>query len=779
MKRTRSIFLAIALLCAPLSFASTVSFTLVTGTVVDPNGLAYANGTITATLVISGSPVFGGAAQGVPTPPANTPYTPPTQPVGLDKTGSFTMQLADNNALLPSGSQWNFQVCSAVGTIQPAGGKGPVCFTLASPITITGTTQSISTNLNAVAPALSNIAGGGGGGTVSPGTAGQIASYLANGSTISGTNKLIGVINPEAYGVVHDVQVIYDATWATGCAGVCTITSGAGDPCFVAGDVGKIEFGTNWTATNQFYQASTVVLPQGTVSSFTDCHHIVVNTTPTANATATGVFAWGHDDATALAAAWTAATVGPQCQELLLPSGTMFSSTGQFTSAPNCKFPSDASGDTGSSVGGVANGGLRSTVIIPLPSLSTTNSATCNGSGGACFGGIAGLNMHDFSIFGMGNGATGFPSGKACLSHLIDDYFSHIECSWWGQSDSNFTGLLGSGGPDLFRVVINGAGSTNCHFTTSVQLWASYCNAGLTTVMIADAGTVITSFVSGYGASGTTQPTTIGWNQISGTFRSYGDLFFSSGGNNHLVQVFNGGTIYMDGSTISQGSFTGTAALRVGNGAGDTANAYINGSVIKTTGTPTAFALVLNGGGVRAVSRDSTYTAPSGGNQILNANGAVYQDMGGNSFTGAATIGLVGAGQWQGIQGITAVQGSASGTCASSSTLGLYGAGQTTTPACTSTTVTAGQVMTKNGTILGLLCSATHAGVNSLSGVTSVLKNGSALSTPVTCTFGITTACTDETHNTNTYTTGDVISVQTITQAAEVLAGLNCVVEIN
>jgi hypothetical protein len=123
-------------------------FTTVSGTVTDPNGLPYANGTITATLVTSASPTLNGFA-----------YTPPTQPVGLNAAGSFTMRLADNTVLLPAATKWNFTVCSGAGTIQPAGGNGPVCFT-AGPITISGASQSISGQLQAVALALSSAIGG-------------------------------------------------------------------------------------------------------------------------------------------------------------------------------------------------------------------------------------------------------------------------------------------------------------------------------------------------------------------------------------------------------------------------------------------------------------------------------------------------------------------------------------------------------------------------------------------------------------------------------------------
>jgi hypothetical protein len=156
----------------PLGTAAAAQFTTVTGTVVDPNGLAYANGTIVSVLILPGgaSPTLGGL-----------PYTPPTQPVGLDATGSFTIQLADNTQLQPGGTTWNFTVCSAAGTVQPAGGKGPVCFTLASPITISGASQSITANLNAAALALANRR--------------LSSTYFGTCGGVAGALATIGVVN--------------------------------------------------------------------------------------------------------------------------------------------------------------------------------------------------------------------------------------------------------------------------------------------------------------------------------------------------------------------------------------------------------------------------------------------------------------------------------------------------------------------------------------------------------------------------------------------------------
>jgi hypothetical protein len=123
----------------PLTDLAAAQFTTVTGTVVDPSGLPYALGTISATPVLSGnlSPTLDGSQ-----------YIAPTQARGLDRNGHPIGQLGDNTVLLPAATKWNSPVCPATGTIQPRGGKGLVCSSWASPITISGASQDVSTNLN-------------------------------------------------------------------------------------------------------------------------------------------------------------------------------------------------------------------------------------------------------------------------------------------------------------------------------------------------------------------------------------------------------------------------------------------------------------------------------------------------------------------------------------------------------------------------------------------------------------------------------------------------------
>lgn len=159
----------------PMIEVAAAQFTTVSGTVTDPNGLPYGNGTIQPILVISGSPKFttGGAS-----------YSPPISPTGLSLSGSFVLQLADNTQLSPGGSTWSFRVSCGAGCIPTSGGTGPQTFTVTG-ITISGSSQSITAQLNAAAPALSLIVAGTGGVTNIATGAGLTGGPITNSGTIS------------------------------------------------------------------------------------------------------------------------------------------------------------------------------------------------------------------------------------------------------------------------------------------------------------------------------------------------------------------------------------------------------------------------------------------------------------------------------------------------------------------------------------------------------------------------------------------------------------------
>jgi len=145
----RTVLVSVALcLCGYPLFAQTP--TVVSGTILDPNGLPYSYARVSAqlipttaspTILVGGIPVQIGGQQNATT----------------DANGSFSMNLFCNisgggcSAISPGGTQWQFTVTIA-GIAMPFG-TGPQFFS--STITISGATQSVSATLSAAAPALS------------------------------------------------------------------------------------------------------------------------------------------------------------------------------------------------------------------------------------------------------------------------------------------------------------------------------------------------------------------------------------------------------------------------------------------------------------------------------------------------------------------------------------------------------------------------------------------------------------------------------------------------
>ena len=216
------------LLFSPMAVAQ---FTQVQGTVIDPQGRPYSNGTIMPTLIISGTPLFASS---------HLPYQPPTTPTGLDKNGFFIMQLADVTQLLPTGGLWSFQVCSSTSNPPPPP-TGPICFTTVGLI-IMGTVQDISTVLQADAPLLGPPSGGGGSGTVSSGTGGQFAVYTGGtgSTTVASTPRLVDNTTSLT------ATVPFTGTTFTANRFQATPTSGCGSVLFAAAP--NIQTGFNITS---------------------------------------------------------------------------------------------------------------------------------------------------------------------------------------------------------------------------------------------------------------------------------------------------------------------------------------------------------------------------------------------------------------------------------------------------------------------------------------------------------------------------------------------------
>lgn len=136
------------LLLSGLYAQAQTGFTSLTATVKDPAGNLYANCVVTANFVnlSNFAPLLNGFAL-----PATT-YT-----TDCDSTATFTLVLPDNNQITQAtGTQWQFTVCATTtpGTTLPSPSGQPAnpCGRLT--ITITGASQNITTQLQAVMPSL-------------------------------------------------------------------------------------------------------------------------------------------------------------------------------------------------------------------------------------------------------------------------------------------------------------------------------------------------------------------------------------------------------------------------------------------------------------------------------------------------------------------------------------------------------------------------------------------------------------------------------------------------
>ena len=260
----KKLFLLVAALALLAARADAQTKTTVTATIVDPSGIPYANGSVTATLTPAGvsNPTVGGAAIGGFVGPAVT-----------DNNGHFSMDLFCNSAgggcspISPANTKWQFTVCNP-GVPSPLG-FGNQCFTPAA-ITITGATQDVSTQMNAVAPLLTRLAGA----TITPGaptgacsngalaidsTTGVLYTCQSNAwvpvTPTSGVGAPVGSCSPRQLYVDTSTGSLYTCnggTWQLSTAGAgftkiqaLTITSGICTPGS-ASSFDACSFSKNW-----------------------------------------------------------------------------------------------------------------------------------------------------------------------------------------------------------------------------------------------------------------------------------------------------------------------------------------------------------------------------------------------------------------------------------------------------------------------------------------------------------------------------------------------------
>lgn len=195
----KKLLLVFAILLLPVTLYAQTTTT--TATVVDSDGTAWANGTYTVdyTNPIGGNPT-------VSTTGALIPNSSLHLAGSLDGAGSFSVVLNSSNFILPTGAQWIFRVCPNTA--------GQSCYATA-PLTITGTTQSVSSQINAV--------------ILPPRLSGVIVPYVYNDTEIAPQQNTLYIRNTDG-----TLRFCYNNT--------CSGTGGGGGGGSPGGTTGAIQY---------------------------------------------------------------------------------------------------------------------------------------------------------------------------------------------------------------------------------------------------------------------------------------------------------------------------------------------------------------------------------------------------------------------------------------------------------------------------------------------------------------------------------------------------------
>lgn len=658
----RRLFLSLAAILS-LAVPAAAQRTVVTGTITDVNGLPYARGTIQASLTLplgaSGATLNGVQISGA------------TQRTTLDDTGSFLMQLPDNNVVQPPGTKWIFAVNISPG-IPPPAGTGPQSCNSAT-LTITGASQSVTASFSAC-PKLSNTSGGA---PVSSLPGGN-AFYLAASCPAS---------TPNCFVAPPDVQIALGSTFTTAVnngspniqVGQAGFFCDGGATACAAGQtssIGKrVKANTGCCNTTVFSTpAPSVVSPSTTISSVTDGTHAVMSANAIGTCTANCAIAIGTDSTTQLAAlnAAVAAAVG-KCPTVHWPSGFIFTTIG-LLNTPNASCASVASdGWNGVSVIGE---GMTSSGVVPLDFDYTTGSGnSCGGtnpqSGGfttCMFAAVA--NLFNFEFWGLYDGPV-TARNAILVSHATrtgNTGWINVNMMDWLGPDTTTIGFVPGFITTISNVNVIGFGGVNVRGggpTGQPVIWVGGTIGNSPGNCLQVQGNLTTIGLS-FGQSNTSCVVSAG---SGANWNDYNSLVYGSQAPTTLISWINtsGGTASMRGTRALNpgvGAFnglfcdnTGTCKIQDSQFQGGTTNvavACISGSKIFDLGANT----VLDGGGGRASAACAnqvfgdgsiTGTALIAGNVVPSANwgtGATITaplgDSRENSFTltnGSAAVG--------------------------------------------------------------------------------------------------------------------------------------------
>lgn len=737
-------------------------FTTVTGTITGPDGIVWACGSISAQLITAGgaSATLNGGGFTTQTSPVSLGC--PTTP-GTGAPGSFAMRLADSGVINPSNTTWQFTVNMTPGIAPPAG-TGPQSFTFTTaincstntPSTCTANSMSITAQLSAAAPKLSNSSGGGA--TPAPG------SQISFGNTVS----------PYAYGAKGGVKYIYDAGYTNA---LPDVTSPNADAGWTAADASqnKIIFGTQMSNIGSQI-GNGLLTAQNTIATFVSATHITMsgnaNATCAAATTVLCTAVWGaQDDTTAINNAVAAAmgTSNPgKCQALEIPSDAFFIS-GPIANLSGTQLSSACGGWTSSSATSgidttqtgpeIFGQGPGNSIFVPLPSYSFA------GCGTGCNFTIPNLELHDLGIYGFGQTLSTSPQSVSFVQlagsngggSCTGSTGFNLTFAGYGVQSTGSVGLnlgaLACGDPVYTNIVVEQFGKTNCQFNSS--------------------GIVDYTAIMCFGAPGIVLSITCsnGVNIVNTNGGTYTDLL--AGGatveqagcqwnsNGDAIQLGPGGT----GATIFENGAVAEVANLTGDDLGNTNCTGCEYFLL----TPSVPGTVLH-------VKNTQFQLTGALSQLFSANGTAvkYFDDDGNTYTLPGT-----ASTFTGdiIADGHSAKGIGTGSCTASSTLGLRVSGTTTAGVGTVTTCTnsaaldAGLPANGARTLALFQCKVKVAGTTS--STCTVLVNGSA--STLTCTLAAAAvSCVDTVHSV-ALSDGDLVSLEIVTGLATTPSGATAI----
>jgi hypothetical protein len=569
MKRTLSALVLIGGICfLPLPLLAQTK-TIVSATVVDPNGVPYAGGSVATQLVPStGTPTIN-----------KVPVNVQNNPAAIDANGHFTVSLWCNTAggactpLDQSGTQWQFTITNPGA--QPPVGFGGVSFTVS--VTITGTTQDISSTLNAAAVLLYRDSGAAGSGCTITGAAGNLL-YVNNAATgCTNSNEMNFNAGSDTLSLTPAIQAQTAATSLARSAPVITDTVGNASPV-TPGSVTQRPAVTGTTDTilatdrgNRVPYNSTsavaVTLPQAGSAGFAGGFSVrlsnqntgtvtVTPTTSTINGNATLVILEGQD--CFVTPNSTGVNYSADCNEPQITAGTgisltrgVHSLTINNTGLTGITFPQTVGGTVTS--GGVPY--FNSTTQMSSSALLAANGVVLGGGAGAAPNTVAGITTNGASILtlggvGLGNGEVDFKGNTsgtvACAANATA---GNVTCTnnWLA------TNLIqGNAGVAINGKAFVGSGTP----TISVGTGASVANNTGTIVMTVTtgAGGTISSITVGLPSSIAGNAVTNGWHCIANDRTTHSATIFQTVQTNSALST-SGCTI----QNLTSAGATGTA----------------------------------------------------------------------------------------------------------------------------------------------------------------------------------------------------------------------------